>query len=260
MLIYPQLTTGALSQFPVARQRKARTIANATADGSSVKLGDSGGASTEWQLNYAGLSDAELAAMEQFFQAAEGSLNGFTFVDPTANLLAWSEVLNDSAWAADPLLTLQSGVSDPLGGANGWQLTNAGGGKQGLTQTLNAPVAYRYCLSVYVRAVQATSATLTVGTSQVACPVGTAWTRISAVGTGAATGASIPIGIAIPASSTVDVFGPQAEAQGTASHYQTSTTGGIYENARFRDDVLSVTTQAANRNSVTVNILYANHL
>jgi hypothetical protein len=42
-------------------------------------------------LSYTALSDAELAALEQFFASAQGTLNGFTFLDPAANLLAWSE-------------------------------------------------------------------------------------------------------------------------------------------------------------------------
>src|SRR5271157_2766382 len=111
MLVYPQLTSGALGQFPMVRRRRARTIVNSAADGSSVKLGDPGAAGTEWQLAYTGLSDTELAALQQFFLATEGSLNGFTFLDPAANLLAWSEVLNDSAWSADPQLTLQGSVA-----------------------------------------------------------------------------------------------------------------------------------------------------
>jgi len=225
-----------------------------------VKLGDPGAAGTEWQLAYTGLSDTELAALQQFFLATEGSLNGFTFLDPAANLLAWSEVLNDSAWSADPQLTLQGSVADPVGGTNGWQLSNAGAAAQSLTQTLNAPAGYLYCFSLYVRAAQAGAITLGVGTNQAARAVGTAWTRIAAVGSGAVNGASIALGIEVPAGSAIDVFGPQAEAQGTASLYQTSTTGGVYENARFRDDVLSFTTQAANRNSATVNIFYASHL
>ena len=51
-----------------------------------VKLADPAGAVTEWDLPYTGLSDAELTTLEQFFAAAEGTLNDFTFVDPTGNL------------------------------------------------------------------------------------------------------------------------------------------------------------------------------
>jgi hypothetical protein len=260
MLIYPQLTSGALGQFPIVRRRRARTILNAAADGSAVKLGDPAAAGTEWQLAYAGLSDTELAALQQFFLAAEGSLNGFTFVDPTANLLAWSEVLSNSVWNADPFLTLQGGVADAAGGTNAWQLSNTSAGAQSLTQTLNAPGGYLYCFSVYVRADQAAAVTVSAGTKDVVHAAGSAWTRIAATGSGGSNGTSVAFAIQVPAGCAIDMFGPQVEAQGAPSVYQTSTTGGIYEGARFRDDVFSFTTQGANRNSATVNIFYANYL
>jgi hypothetical protein len=58
----------------------------------------------------------------------------------------------------------------------------------------------------------------------------------------------------------VDVFGIQAEAQAGASTYKSSTTSGVYENARFRDDELKITSSGVNRHSCTVNIIHANHL
>ena len=126
MLVYPQLPTGALAQLPLRKRRQARTLVNALPDGTSVKLGDPGAATTEWQLKYAGLSDAELASLLQFFTAAEGTLKGFTFVDPSANLLAWTNELTNVVWDAAPLLTLTGGVADPAGGTNAWQVSNSG--------------------------------------------------------------------------------------------------------------------------------------
>lgn len=260
MLAYPQLMSGALTQFPAVRRRRARTVVNSMPDGSSIKMSDTGGGSTEWQLSYSGLSDSELAALQQFFQAAEGSLNGFVFLDPCANLLAWSEDLGNNSWQADPQLRLQGGVPDALGGTNAWQITNPGGGPQSLWQTLNAPGGYVYCFSVYLQAAPAAMVTLMAGNSQKACAVGSGWRRYAAAGSGDLNGVSVVFGIAVPAGSTVNVFGPQVEAQQSPSLYQTSKTGGVYPNTRFRDDTLSITTQAANRHSVTVSLFYANHL
>jgi hypothetical protein len=260
MLVYPQLATGALGQFPIVRQRRVRTVMNSAADGSCMKFGDPAGASTEWQLSYCGLSGSELESLQRFFLACEGSLNSFTFVDPAANLLAWSEVLDDSVWIADPFLSRHDGLADPKGGANAWQLTNSGSGPQSLSQIINAPAGYSYCFSVYVQAPQPTSISLAAGSAQEVRAVGPPWSRISVTGVGPSGDNSLAFAISIPAGSTVNVFGPQAEAQTVPSVYQTSTGGGVYENARFRDDFLSFTTQAPNRNSVTVNIHYANHL
>lgn len=214
----------------------------------------------EWQLEYCGLSDTEIGALQQFFQTQEGSLNGFTFVDPGSNLLAWSEALNNSAWSASPLLTLEGGIADALGGTNGWHLINAGSGPQSLTQTLQAPGDYTYCFSAHIRSAQATNVTLTAGNRSATSPIGSTWTRISLAGSGDQNGTSVVFGIEVPASTSIDVFGPQAEAQSAPSQYRTSTTGGVYANARFKNDAFWFTTLGVNRHSATVNIFYANHL
>lgn len=260
MLTYPQLGTGALSQFPFRTVRRARTVINAALDGSSVKLADAAGAVTEWELGYTALSDVELAALEQFFASAQGTLNGFTFLDPGANLLAWSGTLNQPAWALDPQLTIAGSVADPAGGTAAWCLTNAGAAPQGITQTLPAPGGYVYCLSAYVRAAAPTAVTMLVGNSQGSRAVQTQWTRIVFAGSGDASAAEIAFGLQIPPGSQVGVFGIQAEPQAEASVYQASTNGGVYQNARLRDDELAVTTTGVNRHSCAVNITYVNHL
>src|SRR5581483_3892494 len=99
MLIYPQLTTGTLTQFPVQKRRRLRTLVNTLADGGCLKLADPAAEITEWQLKYSDLSDQEAVALQQFFQAAEGSLQAFTFLDPTVNLFSWSDCLDHADWS-----------------------------------------------------------------------------------------------------------------------------------------------------------------
>ena len=127
MATYPQLGSGALSQFPVQKNRRARTVVNQAADGRTIKLADPAAKVTEWVLTYAELSDEEATALLGFFAATEGTLNGFTFLDPVGNLLAWSEQLDEAVWQKDPLLTLISGVADPRGGTQAWRLNYGGG-------------------------------------------------------------------------------------------------------------------------------------
>ena len=79
MAAYPQLGSGALSQFPVQKIRRARTVVNRAADGSTIKLADPAAEVTEWLLNYVDLSGEEAEALRTFFDAMEGTLNGFTF-------------------------------------------------------------------------------------------------------------------------------------------------------------------------------------
>jgi len=97
------------------------------------------------------------ATLQQFFASMEGSLNGFTFLDPNGNLLAWSDDPSQVEWQKGSFLTLTGGVADPVGGTSAWTVANTGAGAQSLAQTLNAPSVYVYCLSVYAQAAQPTT-------------------------------------------------------------------------------------------------------
>jgi hypothetical protein len=67
-------------------------------------------------------------------------------------------------------------------------------------------------------------------------------------------------GVEIPAGVAVDVRELQVEAQAGASGEKTTTRGGVYEGARFRDDALEIIATGVNRNSCTVNIVHAIHI
>ena len=74
MFYFPQLSSGATGQFPITRQRTARTVVNQSWQGYQVKLADPAAAITDWHLSFAEMSDQELAALEALFQAVEGHL------------------------------------------------------------------------------------------------------------------------------------------------------------------------------------------
>ena len=260
MLVYPQLATGALSQYPIRKLHRRRTVVNTAADGTSIKLADPNGEITQWQLAYADLSDVELAALEQFFSAAEGTLNSFVFLDPAGNLLAWSSKLDAQVWTPAPLLSVTGGISDPNGGTEAWRLTNSGAGAQDIIQTLEAPAGYLYCLSAYVRSAQAGTATMLIGNGRADRAVTNQWTRVVFAFSGDPAASSISFGLEVPLASSLDVFGLQVEPQSAASAYKAATTGGVYQDARLADDVLAITTTGVNRHSCTVNIIHANHL
>jgi hypothetical protein len=254
MLVYPQLATGALSQYPVQKKRQRRTVVNAAADGSAIKVADPGVVVVEWELRYAELTDDEKNALEQFFLAAEGSLNGFTFPDPVGNLLAWSGTLDHAEWEKDPLLTVAQNADGT------WRLTNAGAAAQSICQTVEAPGDYLYCLSVYARAAVATTVTLLRDAARRDAALGAEMARIAFAGNGTAAAGSVRFGLELPAMATVDVCGFQVETQASASGYKATTEGGVYEGARFRDDELDFVATDVNRHSATVNIIHAKHL
>ena len=260
MTVYPQLESGALSQFPVKKTRRVRTVVNEAADGSRVKLADPAVQVTEWVLRYTELSDEEATALRTFFSATEGTLNSFTFLDPAGNLLAWSEQLDTAVWQKDPQLSVTGGVTDPRGGAGAWRLSNHGGAEQSAGQTLASPGEYQYCWSAYVRSATATSVRLTTGSQSARRAVTSEWTRIAWASSGDARATSVRFAMEIGAGDEVEVYGPQVEAQTAPSGYKASTRGGVYEGAHLGDDSLTITSTDANRNSCTVKIIHANHL
>lgn len=260
MLVYPQLGSGALSQFPVRKRRRLRTVVNAAADGSCVKLADPNAEYIEWTLAYAQLNDDEIAALQQFFADTEGTLRGFTFLDPTANLLAWSDHLDHAVWAAAPAFVLTDGVPDPAGGTNAWHVSNQGGGAQSIVQTIAAPGQYLYCLSAYLRSADGGSVSLLIGEKRSERAIRSDWTRVVFTAAGDPEAESMSFGIEFAAGAAVDVYGMQGEPQAGASAYKASTSGGVYENARLRDDQLIATATGVNQHSCEVNIFYAKHL
>ena len=102
--------------------------------------------------------------------------------------------------------------------------------------------------------------TLLLGSNRYSQNLSTVWQRFACTGTGDPTASSMTFGIELGPGAVVDIYGLQVEPQDSPSLYKPSTTGGCYENARLRDDILSFTTTDVNRHSATVNILYANNL
>jgi hypothetical protein len=260
MLYYPQLTTGAVSQFPVTRNTNMRAVANQLPSGYTIRMADTGAQKVQWRLQYSALTDGELASIESLFESSEGQLNTFTFLDPTDNLLMWSEDWTQAVWIPDPLLQVTAGIPDPLGGSDAMQLTNTAQTTQQIVQTTNGPSSYVYCYSVYLRsAVPATIQLVVTATGQtVLTPIttGAAWTRVMASGSLLVQQDGIGFGVQLPAGVQVDAFGAQAEAQPGAGLYKkTIDLGGIYMSTRFNSDLLLATATASNQSSCQIDLL-----
>jgi hypothetical protein len=260
MLIYPQLSNGALAQFPIAKQRRQRTIVNTLADSTTVKVSDPYAEVVEWEIKYNSLSDTEILALQQFFAATEGSLNIFTFLDPTANLFSWSDHLDNVVWTKDPFLILTQGVTDPVAGTAGWHIANSGSGPQSIGQTLAAPGGYIYCFSSYLQSTQPTTVSLVCGAARRSWQLEQSWKRVSITTSGDPNSASVMFSLEIPAGAAADIFGIQVESQASPSVYKPTEIGGVYENASFRDDIFWFTTTDVNHHSAIVNIVHVNRL
>src|SRR5215471_19844850 len=160
MLYFPQLSTGSIGQFPIQKRRIARTVVNEAADGSRFKLADSNAALVEWTLNYQTLTDAERDALAQFYGSVEGRLGDFTFLDPTDNLLLWSEKLDENVWERSLLLTVTVGVADPNGGTSANRIINTGAGPLTIQQVVNGPGWFEYAFSMQGTSAQSEQLTL----------------------------------------------------------------------------------------------------
>jgi hypothetical protein len=67
---------------------------------------------------------------------------------------------------------------------------------------------------------------------------------------------SVTFGVQLAAGATVDLFGMQVEAQLGASAYKmTGTNGGVYAEARFASDSLTVRAQSLDAFDVTIRIV-----
>lgn len=237
-----------------------RTIANQLSSGFTIRMSDPGWQKVQWQLRYTGLTDGERESIENLFEAAEGQLNTFTFLDPMANLLAWSEDWTQALWSADPLLQVTGGIADPLGNSNAIQLTNTGGSNQQIVQNIAGPSAFQYCYSVYVRssapAIIQMVQTTTGQTSLAPVIAGASWVRVTTPVSLSAGQNGIGFGVQVPAGAQVEVFGAQVEAQPEAGLYKKTTNlGGVYTNTRFSTDLLSFAANAVNQHSCQVNLI-----
>jgi hypothetical protein len=254
MRYFPQLSTGALGQYPIRRRRITRTVANECADGRKIKLADAGGGATEWTLAYEELTDQELDTLAQFFASVEGRLESFALLDPTGNLLCWSGDLEQPAWETDPLLEIAA-VSD------GFRITNPTAALLRIQQAVSAPAWFYYSLSARVKSDAPAHVVLCAGGSSGIRITDPDWKTVVLSAKSESLEEIVRFGIEIPAGASVYIAWVQAEAQIGASPYKpTMNRGGVYPGARFGSDSLEVVTSGPGRHACVLNIIHADHL
>ncbi len=242
--VFPQLSTGALAQFPIRKSSSAHTVTNVLEDGTVLAYADPNSGCLRWDLSYAALNAAEVAALQSLFDKCSGRLTSFTFIDPTGNMFGFSMDLRVAAWQTQGLITLQAGVSDPFGGFAAFNLTNTGQVPIDFVQTINALAAFKYCCSAYVQSASATSAILVresaLETVQDPLEVGTAWTRIASSSQLTQDADSFVAGVRLSPGQQFTLFGLQLEPQLVPSRYRaTAAQGGVYPSAHWSSDQIA---------------------
>ena len=111
-LIFPQLSSGAMAQYPIRKQATIRTVKNLLADGSMFVAADPGAGQTVWTLTHVNLVVVDMQALQSHFEACGGMFRPFTFLDPTDNLLTYSADLTQSSWLTPAGVTIETGLPD----------------------------------------------------------------------------------------------------------------------------------------------------
>lgn len=246
MKYFPQLESGATVQYPLRKIRRQRCVVNSHLDGRRRKLLDALETQVEWELALTGLTSLERGNLETLFQEMEGRLGSFTFLDPVDNLVLWSEDLSNAAWVKGPLIELTSPIADPAGTNRATRIANTGAAAQTVEQVVAGPGGHHYCFSLYARSAQEGSVTLFRAAGPASDSrsyrVGAGWTRLTHSGRFETSADGVRFGISLPAGTTVDVYGMQVESQPAPSPYRRTTSRcGVYPEARFADDILTVT-------------------
>lgn len=252
---YPQIGPGSIAQFPVTRSRKWRAIVNQMEDGEQIMLPDMTAGQIQWTLSYQDLTSAEVESLSALFNASQGQFGAFTFVDPMANLLEWSESLAQPGWQPG-LLQVTAGAPDPLGTTRASTLVNATAAAQSLTQTVNISGNYVACFSAYLSSSVAGAVTLQRDAQQLTVSVGPQWRRVYISGAGTSGAAQSNFSIGLAAGQTINVWGMQVEVQPFPSSYkQTSVALGIYPQTYFGIDELKITSTSTSLSSCQIILI-----
>ncbi len=258
-IVFPQLSTGSVSHYPLRKQRRLRSITNVLPDGRLILFQDVGSSLLQWMLNFAGLSLQDAYLLQAHFEVCSGPLHPFIFPDPSDNLLSWSSDLSNSAWQRSSSIHVGTQVSDPLGTSTAFATTNTSQAPQEFLQTIPVPAYYFQCFSFYVRSSHETSIQIirrgATAQDSVTVAVSAAWTRHYIAGSLADGALSTTFGFSVRPGDQVEIFGPQVEIQKFPSTYvSTTAASGLHTNAFFSDQQLNVIAQAPNAFAATVNI------
>ncbi len=225
-LFFPQLSTGALVQYPVKRTKSVQTVETRAEDGSVLTYFDPKGSILSWQLEYSGITLAEVNRLQALFDACAGRFRAFTSIDPVANMLT-------SQW--------QTGVGVTIAGN---MYTNASNAPAEVSQTFSIPFGYAYCFSLGGNMSAGAESLLTLirrGSAmeeRTTLPVNSP--LLVSTGVLADGGLQFTAALQLQPGQSVDLSQAQLEAQPSPSPFRPAR-GGVYWNAHWAIDELLFT-------------------
>lgn len=259
MTYFPQLSTGNVSQYPLLKRQTVRVISNILADGSTIRQLDVSPMISSWELQYNSLSDDERSQLEAFFVTCQGRLNTFTLLDPTLNLLKYSEDFENGVWIIDPGLTVVSGILAPNGLFTAATFTASAALPRRIRQAIQAPGTFTYCFSFYAKSevTQSINVHRQGGsfTKIDSVKLSSTWNRYWYSGSLQQDVPAITVGIEIPTGGQIHLHGLQVMAQpGPGIYQKSSALNGVYKKVRFAEDRLIFTSNGMNDNSIKIRL------
>ncbi|MCX6622024.1 MAG: hypothetical protein NTY38_13335 [Acidobacteria bacterium] len=214
-----------------------------------MKSRDAARSLVEWQMPLKALNGEERERIVDMWLACRGPARCFTYVDPAANLLLWSEDFARGVWSKGASIQ-----------ASGQSLVNTGQTQERIVQRLDAPSWFQYCLSFLARGQSPTppSSVRVAANDELLEPfaVGSDWRRVTMTSSSAANEEQVSFGLELPAGATVEIAEIQVEAQiGNSAYKKTTVRNGIYRTARFAANQLVVVEEGQDESSVTVRIV-----
>ncbi len=104
--MFPTLKTGAAIQYPATKNTQYSTFVVRFLDGSDQRYRQYTPVLEQWSIKLDLLDEAELSALEQFFEDQEGRFGTFSFVDP------WTQTTYPNCSLKEDTLSYQlSGVT-----------------------------------------------------------------------------------------------------------------------------------------------------
>lgn len=215
----------------------------------------------KFNVNFSNISDAEVNLLYTFFQSVRGKWGSFRFLDPSGNLLSYSQDFTNAAWVKT--LTVTTGQPDPSGHTLGCSLT------AGHMQSIAGPSdgglsGFVMCASIWLKAVSGSVAatigfidetTSTAYTQQFTVASG-AWTRISK-------NLVLPTNnqfvFYLNLSGSAYGFGAQVSPmKGEGAYACTPGAYGYHANCRFDTDVFNIQAVGPNQNQLQLPVVETN--
>ena len=82
MARFPKLKTGAVAQYPAAREQRYSTEVHRFLTGAEQRYRDFAASRKRWVIELEGLDETEAATLARFFDEQQGQLGVFEFEDP----------------------------------------------------------------------------------------------------------------------------------------------------------------------------------